>query len=298
MERNKSTGFENVRRRLKRSWAASRAARLRRNPGAPGEPNRAIFFLPAALLLLAPACQGAGIYLSSTGTLDTPEDYFVEVFTLSATSNVEIDTWSFGGGTNAAGTVIPAGGFDPSIALFSGDVASASIFTVSGNPAADADTLGGYVGNCPPAGMVTIGTGAGSSVCGDDTLSLPGLPAGTYTLVLSDANNIPYAVDPGPPVSSLLSDGFGDLTGGVFQTCNMTSDGTFCITPTANFAVDIVQQSGSELEDVEHFVEHPSDEGSATPEPAAAVLAMAGLAGLGMLRKINRNFKGGTKCSS
>jgi hypothetical protein len=246
-----------------------------------------------AILLLPPVCRAGTVSLSSMGTLTAPTDSFEEVFTLSAASDIQILTWGFGGGTNAAGAVIPAGGFDPLVALFSGPEATASIFMTGGNPAADADTFGGFVGNCPPAAMVTIGTGAGSAVCGDAGLALTAVPAGTYTLVLSDANYVPFAVNPGPPDSTLLSDGFADLTGGAFQTCNMTSDGTFCITPTGNFAVDIVEQSGSDLTGVRADIVHHS----AVPEPAPAALALIGLAALGIFRKATRNAKGGNKCS-
>jgi len=69
---------------------------------------------------------------------------------------------------------------------------------------------------------------------------LPGLAAGSYTLVLSDAGYWPLAVNPGPPSNSLLSDGFGSLGAPSFQTCNTTSDGTTCVTRTASFAVDIL----------------------------------------------------------
>jgi hypothetical protein len=113
----------------------------------------------------------------------------------------------------------------------------------SGNLAASGDTLATFVGNCPPAGMVTIGTGTGLSVCGDNKLVLGTLAAGTYTLMLTDANYIPQAVNPGPPGASHISDGFTDLTGGVFQTCNTTSNGTTCITLSSNFAVDLVAPS-------------------------------------------------------
>jgi uncharacterized repeat protein (TIGR01451 family) len=179
-----------------------------------------------------------------SGTRASPEAVFEQTFTLSATSNLRIVTFSFGGGTNAAGQVIPPGGFDPLVALFSGPPSTASIVLNAGKPAGDADTLSNFVGNCPPAGTVVIGTGAGKVVCGDDALVLTNVPPGTYTLIVSDANNVPFAVDPGPPVSTLLSDGFLDLTAGVFQTCNITSDGTFCITPNNHFAVDVVDTTG------------------------------------------------------
>jgi hypothetical protein len=49
--------------------------------------------------------------LSFTGILASAETDFEQGFSLSAPSTLTIQTWGFGGGTNAAGTVIPAGGF-------------------------------------------------------------------------------------------------------------------------------------------------------------------------------------------
>jgi len=225
--------------------------------------KRALVNLIAAAALLAAPAYSSPMLVSYTGNLASAESDFVQAFVLTATSNVIIQTWSFGGGTNAAGTVIPAGGFDPLVAIFSGSGAGAAILTDGmGNPIADADTLSNFVGNCPPAGMLTIGTGTGSSVCGDDFVEIDNLAAGTYTLVLSDANYVPYAVNPGPPTSSLLSDGFSDMTGGVFQTCNFPSGGEACITPTNSYAVDIGIEAG----------------GMSVPEPRTFVLLLTGLA--------------------
>src|ERR1017187_4495706 len=108
--------------------------------------------IPFVLMALLPLAHG-GTFASFTGTLATPESVFEQVFTLSAPANLEIQTWSFGGGTNAAGTPILAGGFDPLVALFSGPLATATIYLTGGNPAGDADTLSSFTGNCPPAGM-------------------------------------------------------------------------------------------------------------------------------------------------
>jgi hypothetical protein len=79
---------------------------------------------------------------------------------------------------------------------------------------------------------VTIGKGA---VCGDITLS-ESLAAGTYTVLLTDAGYIPAATF---GAGTTLGDGFFDLTPGVFQTCNVVGSDTTCITPTADWALDI-----------------------------------------------------------
>ena len=229
-------------------------------------------------ILLAGAARSAPMALSFTGQLDTPTSVFDVSFTLAGTSSIRIQTWGFGGGINAAGTLIPAGGFDPLVALFAGLPSTASIVTQAGNPLADADTLSNFIGNCPPAGTVVIGAGAGSTVCGDDLLMASSLPAGVYTLVLTDANYIPLAVNPGPPISTRLSDGFTDLTGGVFQTCNLTSSGTTCVTPTHNFAVDIVLLEGPGI--------------NLVPEPASTSFTAIGVAALIVIaikRRINAN---------
>jgi hypothetical protein len=149
-------------------------------------------------LLSTAANAGPVTYFSYTGALATPESVFETTFTLSAPVTVTFQTWGFGGGTNAA-------------ALFAGPVATATIYTdASGNPLADADNLfnapWSYVGNCPPAGTVAIGV---NQDCGDDFMQEL-LLAGTYTLVLSDANYIPNALFD----NGTLSEGFADLTAG------------------------------------------------------------------------------------
>jgi hypothetical protein len=197
-----------------------------------------------ALFAFACSSYAAPIALSLTGSLSTSESVFEATFTLTGLSSLRFQTWSFGGGTNAGGTAIAPGGFDLLIALFQGAGDSAMIVSQSGNPLADADTLNPFQGNCPPAGTVTIGAGTGSSVCGDDLMIASNLLPGIYTLVLTDANYIPLAVDPGPPSATTLSDGFTDFSGGVFQTCNVPSGGLACISPGNQFAVDIVSLTG------------------------------------------------------
>jgi hypothetical protein len=205
--------------------------------------------------------------LSCTGTLDTPEDVFLETFTLAGAATVTVQTYGFGGGTNAAGGAILPGGFDSLVALFSGPPLTASILTDGGgNPIASVPGTSQFYSGCPPSGNVTIG---GIPECGDSTL-VATLAAGTYTLLLSDANYLPFAVSPGPPLSTLLSDGFSDLSGGVFATCNSTGA---CLDPPPNgsFAVDITGLPAAPV-----------------PEPSALALLGAGLGGLVYMGKRRR----------
>ena len=229
--------------------------------------------------LLSATASGSTVYLSDIGTLGGPQDVFEATFTLAASDTITFQTWGFGGGTNAGGNVISAGGFDPLIALFSGPVATATMYVdASGNPLADADNLlnspWSFVGHCPPAGTVAIGV---NSDCGDDEMQLA-LSAGTYTLVLSDADYQPNAIyDNGS-----LSEGFLDLTGGQFQTCD-ARDNT-CITPNGNFAVDVV--STRDLANA--------------PEPGALSLLSVGLVTLAGFRQFTKrrttpNTKGATQ---
>jgi hypothetical protein len=221
--------------------------------------------VPAVAMMLFTTLLVHAASLSFEGTLASSDSVFEQTFGLSGVSTVAIQTFGFGGGTNAAGTVIPSGGFDPLIALFSGPVATATIFVDGfGNPLADADNLlnppWSFVGNCPPAGTVAIGS---DNDCGDDFMQVA-LAAGTYTLVLTDANYIPNAVYD----NGALSEGFTDLTAGVFQTCDPVSNA--CIAPNGNYAVDITSTSVF------------------APEPGALwlmALGLAALCGLKQLRK-------------
>jgi hypothetical protein len=229
--------------------------------------------LTKTLCLLAATAFGlsAGSIYSFTGTLSSPEDASETTFSLTAADTVTIQTWGFGGGTNASAQVIMAGGFDPLIALFDGPVATATMATDgSANPLADADNLlnppWSYVGNCPPAGTVAIGT---DNDCGDDFMQVA-LGVGTYTLVLTDASYIPFAVfDNGS-----LAEGFEDLTSGVFQTCDPVSNA--CITPDGNYAVDILSAQPDLI---------------TTPEPSALSMLGIALAALPVLRTSRKRRK-------
>ena len=198
--------------------------------------------------------------MSQTGALADPTDTYQLQFNVGSTSTITLQTWGFGGGKNAAGNTILAGGFDPFISFFD---ASGNIVDIGGdpnNPAATSDTLSNYssFAGCPPAGTVAFSNG--DNVCGDITMSFQ-LAAGSYSLVLSDANYQPNAVfDNGN-----LSEGFVDLTGGAFQTCDVNSGGAIaCITPDANWAFDL-------------SVDTNSPPPAPVPEPATLALVVSGV---------------------
>lgn len=228
----------------------------------------AIFRRPGVAMVvlmcaLASLCS-ADVVLSETGTLSSPEDTFTMTINLATGGNVTLQTYGFGGGTNAAGTVIPAGGFDSFVGLFSGTGPTALFIN------GDSDILSNYTPGCPPAGTVTIGSMANQ--CGDVGLVLPGLGPGTYTVLLSDAEYVPNAVF---EVAGMLGDGFTDFTGGVFQTC---VDANTCIPQpdTANWALDITE---------------PSASAPSVPEPGAFGLAGLGLAFAAGASEVRRRLK-------
>lgn len=196
--------------------------------------------------------------VSYTGALTSPEDSTsgAITITLAEPGTVGLQTYGFGGGTNAAGAVISAGGFDPFVGVFQG-TGSTALFI---NGTSDILTNYGSFMGCPAAGEVDIG----GLLCGDVTMSLS-LAAGTYTILLTDADYFPVAVD---ETSGTLGDGFFDLTPGAFplQTCN----GTDCVNDTANWALDITTPSGI----------------AAVPEPAA--LPVSGIAVLALTAAYGR----------
>jgi len=226
------------------------------------------------LCLAGASAQAAS--LSFAGSLGNPQSTFEVPLIVGGTGSQSIifQTWGFGGGINAAGTAIAPGGFDPLLAVFAGAGASAPIVTANLNPAGTSDTLSNYTTGfglpapgdtfvgCPPAGLVGIGSGAGSSVCGDIRMSLT-LAPGVYTVVLADANYQPNAIFD----NGTLGAGFADFTGGAFQTCNTNAAGVLsCITPSANFAFDVTSPTAS----------------LAVPEPGSLLLLAAGLFALAL----------------
>lgn len=234
-------------------------------------------FLIGVVLLLG----GAGAHadeFSFTGVLATPESVQTYVLDLSTSENVALQTYGFGGGTNAAGIVISPGGTDALVAIFSGAGPSAQILTDGAPPpgpnplgtSLDLTTYGSFAG-CPPAGAPTIG---GSPQCGDVTMALTSLAAGIYTVVLSDGEYQANAIFD----NGTLSEGFTDFTAGQF--CNIVINGVACpansptlTNPAGNgsFALDILTSGSAQV--------------NPTPEPGTLLLFGSGLFAAGWRKR-------------
>ena len=70
------------------------------------------------LALLALASAPAAMAASFTGSFATDDQVQLFHVYVVSPSDVLFRTWSFAGGTNAQGTVIPGGGFAPILSLF------------------------------------------------------------------------------------------------------------------------------------------------------------------------------------
>jgi len=169
---------------------------------------------------------------SFTGTFNT-DDQLQYLEFVAASPSVTIDTLGYGGGTNAASSVIPAGGFAPVLSLFSEN--GGSTFSPS-NLLLDTTF---------PSGSCSGNTDPGTGACLDVALSESALTTGdTYLVVLTENSN--------SPVAPTLGDGFtqagsGDFTGPDFGC----PDGSFCDPfgndRTGNWAVDISGATSAQL---------------------------------------------------
>jgi hypothetical protein len=220
--------------------------------------------LMISVIVLVPAGLQAD-FVSYTGTLSSSTDVVEKTFTLTSPATIGLQTWGFGGGINAAGNVISPGGTDPFLAIFSGIGAGATILTDgSSNPFGTSLDLTNYGTpnflGCPPAGAPVIG---GSPQCGDITMTLPSLAAGTYTVVLSDGEYQANAVFD----NGTLGEGFSDFTGGGF--CNVDINGVGCPDPLGGaYAFDITGLPAAT---------------SPVPEPSPVALLGAILVGLALI---------------
>jgi hypothetical protein len=175
----------------------------------------------------ATAGVGGGPNFSFRGTFTRDDQSEVFIFT-AASSSVTIRTFGYAGGTNSAGTIIPAGGFDPVVSLFdaTGSLGPASLLLGTNND-------GASVPNDPVTGNAL-----------DSLLVLNSLtPGGRYAVVISQADNSPSGPD--------FGSGFHEDQGGATFTSGLFSCGgvSFCDASPAqrsgNWALDILGASGA-----------------------------------------------------
>jgi hypothetical protein len=222
--------------------------------------NAALKFSALAVLAMSfiasvsPAFADSASTQSYTGTLANSESVFQTTVKITAGDGIVLQSFGFGGGTNASGTAISAGGTAPEVAVF--DTTGGIVTDGLGNPYGTSIALGNY----PTFMGCTLGEAAapvigGTPQCGDVTMTLDDLAAGDYTIVLSDSLYIANAIfDNGN-----LSEGFTDLTGGQF--CNLEINGVACPNTSGNYALDVTTITPA----------------VATPEPTSLLLLGSGL---------------------
>ena len=188
----------------------------------------------------------ADLNFSFTGTFAHDNDVQLFNFTVGATSNVTVRSWSYAGGTNAAGTTIAEGGFDPILAVF--------------------NSSGVLIGQNDDGGS-SVSADAVTGQRWDTFLQITNLAAGSYTASVMQYDN--FANGPN------LSDGFRE-DGNISFTQRLTgqTSGNFWDVTDherdSHWAFDILNVAQASTV-------------SSVPEPSTMIVALGGVAaGLGV----------------
>jgi hypothetical protein len=209
-------------------------------------------YAPVFLCLCLSAGVASANSFSFTGNFFQDDQLATFLFTAPSTS-VTVRTWSYAGGTNAAGQLIAPGGFDPVLSVF--------------------DATGGLTPTSLLIGFNNDGAGVAADVGNsfDSLLSLTALsPGGTYALVLSQNDNLP-SVTFG---SGFLRVGQGNFTPSAFGCVGISFCDSGFDQRDGSWAVDITGVGSASLAGA-----------TTTPEAASISLLAAGIAGLAVLRR-------------
>jgi hypothetical protein len=154
----------------------------------------AVSIFSAAILLafLGPISTSPAADFSFRGAFATDDQVQLFEFNLATASTVELRTFSYGGGTQADGTVVLAGGFDPVVSIFDGSGLLLDLVDDDETFSVPAD---------PNTGLAR------------DSLLSDIFDAGDYTVALTQYDNLPL----GPGLADgFLRTGDPDFTGDLF----------------------------------------------------------------------------------
>jgi len=192
-----------------------------------GSSLRASSVAAAFAAILALSHPAKAVDFSFTGSFAFDNDVQLFNFSVTAPSTVTLRTWSYAGGTNAAGQSIAAGGFDPILAVFN----SSGAFI----PGAQNDD---GIGVAPDPASATADFPDGNAY---DTLLSISLAAGSYTVAVMQFDN--FFIDQGFVLGpdGFIRNGQGNFTAAAFgcpegtQFCDATGN-----TRDGHWAFDIL----------------------------------------------------------